>query len=86
MIAFTLVGGLRVEHRRPRYEEDDLQVGLLRRAHREPAEPVHRLVGPDLEAQVLGVEALGLVPTAGRVHMSEKQPGTSADRCCRRWR
>ncbi len=51
-----LLGRLRVEHRRPRLDQDQLEVRLIGRADGQPAEPVVRHVGADLETQLLGVE------------------------------
>src|SRR5215211_4384746 len=56
-----LPSALLVHHRRAWLEQDDLVVGLLGRAYRQPAKVVHPRVGVDLEFQLLGVELVRLV-------------------------
>ena len=54
-------GVLLAEHRRLRTGEQDVEVGLVLRADREPAEAVHGRVAAHLEAELLRVERLGAV-------------------------
>src|SRR5437870_4174657 len=53
--------GLVVDHWRARLREDDLEVGLILRADRQPAKVVHRGVSAYLEAKLFRVELLGRV-------------------------
>jgi len=53
-----MLGALLVVHGRPRLVQDELEVRLVGRPHRQPPELVHGRVGADLEAQLLRVERL----------------------------
>ena len=59
--AAQLPGDRLLDRRRLGHDQHHRQVGAARRVDGEPAEAVHLPVDPDLEAEDVDVEALGLV-------------------------
>jgi hypothetical protein len=71
--AAQLPGDRLLDHRRLGHDKHHRQLRAARRVDGEPAEPVHLPVDPDLEAEDVDVEALGLVEVED-VEADQREP------------